>query len=322
MIKNQWYAVLDSKKLKKNKPLALRRLAMDLIMIRYSDGTVSCFVDKCSHRGAKLSAGVMKGDCIRCPFHGIEFDREGKCVLVPASGQKSPDDFSRFNLKSIPVREIGSIIFIWYGNDKPSSEPYMFDVLLDKHFSYSHLEDTWKVHYSRVIENQLDVSHLAFVHHNTIGRGGKTLCHGPKVVWIDDNTFQTSANNEVDTGQLPKDADACVIKTTNLMFHFPNIWLNTVNEKIKIFAFFVPVDEETSILAVRFYNRITGCKPVDAFIAWLGKYANKIIERQDKRVVETQQPVKSELRMTENLVAADFPIIEYRSRRDALINGK
>ncbi len=67
-----------------------------------------------------------------------------------------------------------------------------------------HVEDTWNVDYSRVIENQQDVSHLAFVHHNTIGRGNKTLCNGPKVVWLDNDTMQTSADNEVDYGQMPK----------------------------------------------------------------------------------------------------------------------
>ena len=31
--------------------------------------------------------------------------------------------------------------------------------------------DPWDAHYSRVIENQLDVPHVPFIHHNTIGRG-------------------------------------------------------------------------------------------------------------------------------------------------------
>lgn len=45
---------------------------------------------------------------------------------------------------------------------------------------------------------------------------------------------------------------------TNLMFEFPNMWLNHVTDKIMILAYFVPVDDEHSIIALRFYNRITG----------------------------------------------------------------
>ena len=172
-----------------------------------------------------------------------------------------------------------------------------------------------------MIENQLDVSHLPFVHRTTIGRGGKTLCNGPKVVWIDDNTLQTSANNAVDTGQTPLSVKDSVIKSTNLNFKFPNMWLNHVSDKIQILAFFIPVDEEHSIIALRFYNKITGKRVIDKSIAWLGSRANKIVERQDKRIVITQQPKRSALRMGENLVQADKPIIEYRSRRDKLQKG-
>jgi hypothetical protein len=53
-------------------------------------------------------------------------------------------------------------------------------------------------------------------------------------------------------------------------------------------------------------------------IAWLGSRANKVIERQDKRIVETQLPKASSLYTKESLVAADLPIMEYRKRRGEL----
>ena len=319
MIKNMWYAVLDSSTVKK-KPVGVKRLGMNLVFFRDRKGALSCVEDLCAHRGAALSGGCMNENHIRCPFHGIEYDQSGKCVFIPSEGKSSTEDFSRFQLQSFPVREIGGIVFLWYGSRAPEGEPDIFPILNDSRFSYSHLEDVWAVHYSRVIENQLDVSHLAFVHHNTIGRGNKTLSNGPKVVWIDENTFQTSANNEVDTGQRPKSAEESEIKVTNLNFKYPNLWLNHINDKLCILAFFVPVDDDHTVLCVRFYDRFTGFRPLNHFIAWIGKFANKIVERQDKRVVETQRPKKSVLRMQEKLVAADLPIIEYRVRRDALLN--
>ena len=68
-------------------------------------------------------------------------------------------------------------------------------------FVYSEIEDHWNTHYSRAIENQLDVVHVPIVHYNTIGRGNKTLINGPKVIFEDGNLI-TSANNEEDHGQL------------------------------------------------------------------------------------------------------------------------
>ncbi len=318
MINNQWYAVLSSGSIKKNKLLGVKRCGADLVFFRKSTGELACVQDLCAHRGASLAGGCVNSDHIKCPFHGIEYDESGRCVLVPSDGRSSLTDYTRFNLKHYTVREIGGVVFLWYGDGEPEGEPPVFDVMTDRGFRYSHLEDHWKVHYSRVIENQLDVSHLAFVHASTIGRGGKTLSNGPKTVWLDENTLQTSANNETDEGQIPKGAEECEIKKTNLTFKYPNLWLNTISDKIKILGFFIPVDEENSILAVRFYGKITGIGWIDSLIAWFGKWANRLIERQDKRVVETQLPGKTGLRMQENLVSADLPIIEYRSRREQL----
>ncbi len=321
MIPNQWYAVLSSHMLRRGKPLGARRFGEKLVFFRDSRGRAACVADVCAHRGASLAGGCVAGDHIRCPFHGIEYAADGSCVLIPSEGRASGQDLTRFRLKHYPLREIGGIVFIWYGEGEPDREPEVFDVITDPSFSYDHTEDSWNVQYSRVIENQLDVSHLAFVHRSTIGRGGKTLANGPKVVWLDENTLQTSANNEVDRGQKPKSAAECVIKETHLTFRFPNIWENHVSDRLRILAFFIPVDEEHAIIALRFYNRLTGVKALDRLIARLGSLANRVVERQDKRVVETQEPKASALRMKEKLVAADRPIIEYRKRRAQLQGG-
>lgn len=318
MIKEQWYAVISSNDVKPAKLVAVRRFGENIVLFRNQAGKLGCVTDLCVHRGASLAKGCVSDGNIKCPFHGIEYDTTGKCVYIPSEGRNSPTDFSRFNLKTYETREIGGIVFVWYGEGAPDKEPNVFDVITDSSYVYDEMQDHWRVHYSRVIENQLDVSHLAFVHKTTIGRGNKCLCNGPKVVWLDDNTLQTSANNEKDEGQLPKGADDCVIKSTNLTFKFPNMWLNHVTDKIMILAYFIPVDDENAIIALRFYNKITGFKPFDKLIAKLGSIANKIIERQDKRIVETQIPKASSLRMSENLVSADMPIIEYRTKREKL----
>ena len=318
MIQNQWYAVLSSHKLKPGKPVGAKRFGMKLVFFRDEHGAVACVSDICAHRGASLAGGCVSNGNIRCPFHGIEYDAEGKCVHIPSEGKASKIDFSRFRLKHYSVKEIGGVIFVWYGEAEPEGEPDVFGIMTDPSYTYDHTEDCWNVQYSRVIENQLDVSHLAFVHRTTIGRGNKTLAHGPKVEWLDDNTLQTSANNEVDIGQSPRPSSECVIKDTNLTFKYPNMWLNHVTDKIQILAFFIPVDEEHSIIALRFYNRITGVKAVDKMIAWMGSRANRIVEKQDKRVVETQEPKKSSMGMREKLVAADRPIMEYRKKRAKL----
>lgn len=318
MIPNQWYAILPSKEVKKNKILAVKRLNLNLALFRNNKGELGCVVDQCTHRGAALSIGKLKGDCVRCPFHGLEFDKNGKCTFIPANGKASTSDISRYNVRSYNVKEEYNIIYLWYGDGDMVQESLPFFTNdIDETYTYSEIEDHWNSHYSRCIENQLDTVHVPIVHYNTIGSGNKTLINGPKVEY-ENNILRTSANNEVDTGQIPKPASECVIKETNLNFIFPNIWMNHINSKIKVIIYFAPVDDENTILYIRFYNKITKIHFLNSIIAFFGKYANKIVERQDKRVVITQKPKTSTYKSSEKLLSGDGPIIMYRRIREEL----
>ena len=264
MILNQWYAILPSKKVKVGKVIGVKRMNMDLVIFRNKDGEIGCVVDQCTHRGAALSLGKIKDNCIQCPFHGLEFNKIGKCVFIPANGKSSREEISRYNIKHYIVKEENEIIYIWYGDEeKVTNELPFFDKEINNSFVFSEFEDYWNSHYSRCIENQLDVVHLPFVHKNTIGRGNKTLVNGPKLIW-EDGILTTSANNEVDNGQKPKLPENCVIKETYLKFLFPNIWMNHINDKIKIIIYFAPVDNENTILYIRFYCKVSRIKIINS----------------------------------------------------------
>lgn len=320
MIPNQWYAILPSKAVRTNQIVGVKRLNLELALFRNNKGELGCVVDQCTHRGAALSKGMIKGACIKCPFHGLEFDQTGRCIFIPANGKASTADLSRYNVRHYPVQEGNGIIYIWYGDlDKITDGLPFFGNDVDASYGYSEFEDQWNAHYSRCIENQLDVVHLPFVHHNTIGKGNMTLVNGPKVEFVPGGII-TSANNEVDIGQKPKSAAECVIKPTYLSFRFPNVWMNHISEKIKVIIYFAPVDEENTVLYIRFYCRLTGFKPLDGLIAYFGKFLNKIIERQDKCVVITQKPKASAYRSQENLLSGDGPTIQYRRIREELKN--
>jgi hypothetical protein len=53
---------------------------------------------------------------------------------------------------------------------------------------------------------------------------------------------------------------------------------------------------------------------------YIGKVSSIVILRQDKRIVVTQLPKKSEFKMDERLIMGDKPIIEYRKHRQELID--
>lgn len=315
MIKNQWYGILPSKELKKDKLVAVKRCGLDLCLFRLEDNRIGCVIDQCTHRGARISKGKNLGNCIACPFHGIQFDENGKTVFVPANGKLAHVE-ERFNVKSYLVKEAHGMVYLWYGDkDKATDELPFFDDFIKEGTVYSEMSDLWNAHYSRCIENQLDVVHVPFVHYNTIGRGNKTLVNGPALI-VDGATIIFSAYNSVDEGQAQIPASELQVNpSVNLRFKFPNVWQNHIADNINVVIFFAPVDDEHTMFYIRFYTDQFKLKFMNQIMASIGKRMNKVIERQDKVVVETQRPKASSLFCGENLLKGDSPIIMYRKMR-------
>jgi phenylpropionate dioxygenase-like ring-hydroxylating dioxygenase large terminal subunit len=321
MIYNQWYVIIESKELKKHKTLRITRLNELIVLWRDENNEVCCIADICCHRGASLSCGKIINGKLECPFHGFIYDKSGKVLTIPANGKNSPVPES-MKVKSYKTYEDFGLIWMWWGDqDKAADEPFFFKELKD--FSYASLKDCWNVHYSRAIENQLDVVHLPFVHKTTIGRGNKTLVNGP--VAVRENELITFyVNNVVDDGNkvpLEPNEIADYKNFFHLQFHYPNIWQNFISGKIRAFAAFVPVDEENTIIYIRYYQKMIKIPVLKGLMNYLGKISSIIILRQDKRVVKTQIPKKSALKMNELLIMGDKPIIEYRKHREELIES-
>lgn len=319
MIREMWYAVLSSKELKKGKVNAFLRFGEKLILWRNEDNSIACIADLCAHRGASLSLGKLQHSHVQCPFHGIEYDSKGKAVLIPANGKNAPIP-EYFKVNAYPCVERHGFIWIYWGDKKEDIGEPVFFKDIPEDFSYSEVSDPWPVQYSRVIENQLDVVHLPFVHHNTIGKGNKTIVNGP-VEKIEGNSLEIFVYNEVDSGQSPKKASDLPKpseKRQHLHFIFPNIWQNYITEKLRVTAFFVPVDDENAIIYLRFYQNFMKVPGIKHLIHAVGNRMNFIVQRQDRRIVSTQLPKKSALKMQEKLIPGDSPIITYRKMRDAL----
>ncbi|MGE3728704.1 MAG: Rieske 2Fe-2S domain-containing protein, partial [Candidatus Sericytochromatia bacterium] len=166
LVKNLWYAILQSKEVKKNKPLGTERLGQKLVLWRDAQGQLHCHQDRCPHLGAALSLGEICGNHLVCPFHGFEFDTQGECQLIPANGKAGKIPLG-MRTQTYRVQEAHGFIWLWWG--EPQAEypavPF-FDELGSGWYSDTVIAD-WEAHFTRAIENQLDVAHLAFVHRTT-----------------------------------------------------------------------------------------------------------------------------------------------------------
>jgi 3-phenylpropionate/trans-cinnamate dioxygenase ferredoxin subunit len=67
------------------------------------DGKFYAFEDRCPHRGAKLSTGLLSGNLVVCPLHGSQFDvTTGEKVYGPAHGP----------IKTYPVKVDGDDVLL------------------------------------------------------------------------------------------------------------------------------------------------------------------------------------------------------------------
>jgi phenylpropionate dioxygenase-like ring-hydroxylating dioxygenase large terminal subunit len=322
MIPNQWYVLRESKEIK-DKPVGVTRMGEKLVFWRDGTGNLSCLRDKCPHRGVELSIGQVVKGRIQCPFHGFEYDTSGRAVFVPANGRNAPVP-QAFRAHSYPAYEAHGFVWVWWGEDPPEDlQPPRFFGDIDAGFTYATIHDLWHTHYSRAIENQLDVVHVPFVHHNTIGRGIGKLVNGPGIEWLDEDTFYIYTFNREDDGRPPRRPSEVPVpppdREYKLEFIFPNLWQNYIGQDIRIVVAFAPIDEEHTLFYLRFCQQFMTVPGLKQLVTWIAMPYNRRVLHQDRRVVETQQPRPSGLRIGEKLIQGDRPIIEYRRRREELL---
>jgi phenylpropionate dioxygenase-like ring-hydroxylating dioxygenase large terminal subunit len=318
MIRNLWYAILESRELK-DKPLGVTRLGERLVLWRDGSGRAACFYDRCAHRGATLSIGKLVGkNTIQCPFHGLEYDSSGRCVKIPANGRNAPFPSDS---ECAPIRSMRNTESSGSGGRRSSADlrpPQFFEDLKEME-NWMTVKDPWGNHYTRVLENQLDVVHLPFVHHNTIGRGNKTLVEGPGFEWKNETLFYHYVYNKVDDGSRPRSPKEVPVpdpdRNYKLECILPNLWENRISDKVRILGIFVPIDETHTLLYLRFYQDFMKVPGLSWIVFKLACLFNLIVAHQDRRVVNTQIPKGDGIGTGEKLIQGDLPIIEFRKRR-------
>jgi phenylpropionate dioxygenase-like ring-hydroxylating dioxygenase large terminal subunit len=311
LAKNLWYPVIECKEAGK-KPFGARRLGIDMVFWRNTAGQIVAQVDRCPHLGASLALGSVRDGCITCPFHGMRFNAEGRCTRVPSmgAGASIPD---ALQARTFPTHEAHGFVWLWWGDAEPGATVPFFDEL-DSGWTWYTTQVEWPVNYTRAIENQLDVAHLAFVHRTTIGAGDRSRVDGP-CVEVDESGIRVWVTNRRDDPSPPRTlaelTAASAGREPSLHLKFPGIWKLNISRGFKNFIAFVPIDEGRMLYYLRSYlPRRWGIR------GWLfhriTRWSNRLVLGQDRRVVLTQTPINSLDSRDDHLVGADRAIIEYR----------
>ena len=168
-LRNCWYVAGWDHDVPAEGFLARTITNVPLVLWRDAKGEVIALEDRCCHRGAKLSKGRKEdgGDCVRCMYHGLVYDRTGKCVSAPAQAMIP----SRARVRSFTVVQRHRWVWVWMGDQERADPSLIPDTKWLDHPDWRSLPGYlhYGVNYLLIVDNLLDFSHLPFVHPTTLG---------------------------------------------------------------------------------------------------------------------------------------------------------
>ena len=149
-------------------PLARTLLTERIVLFRAPDGTVAALEDRCCHRGAALSLGRIVSKGLRCGYHGMIFAGDGRCVSIPGQDTIPP----QARVRAYPVAERAEFVWIWMGDPAKADEEAIplyppKDAVMGGTRQWGMLPI--RCNYMLLVDNLMDLTHIPFVHGNTIG---------------------------------------------------------------------------------------------------------------------------------------------------------
>lgn len=166
-IRNAWYGAIWGDDLGRSL-VARRYLNEPVVLYRKADGTPVALADRCPHRFAPLSMGILQNDEIECLYHGLRFDCSGRCTDNPNGTGAIP---KAAKVRHYPLAERWGMVWIWMG-DPDAANP---DLIPDLHWmtdsenhTSTHGYIKLNANYLLVNDNLTDLSHASFVHVKTL----------------------------------------------------------------------------------------------------------------------------------------------------------
>jgi len=184
-----WFKVAISSDVKIGDVKELKVLGQELVLFRSAGtkdgknrGNVYILDGYCPHLGAHLGVGgTVQGDCIQCPFHGWQFNGDGKCASIPYC---SPvPEFAK--TRSWPVREVNGIIIMWHDPEggEPTWEPIRFPDF-HKMWYQGKTQHIVSCHIQEIPENGTDFQHFHFLHTPFVLKCLWMVKHVWKATWV------------------------------------------------------------------------------------------------------------------------------------------
>ncbi|HXZ10696.1 MAG TPA: aromatic ring-hydroxylating dioxygenase subunit alpha [Paraburkholderia sp.] len=296
---DHWYPLAWSREVKRGKTHGVHFAGQPIVLVRTESGSVFALEDRCAHRQVPLHAGVVKGESIRCCYHGWTYDCTGRCIDVPYLGRERLPN----GVRSYPCREKEGLIFVFPGDPALADErplPALGSVA-DKAYKTRRFGREVKCHYSFMHENLMDMNHQ-FLHRRQMGQmRARSLGRQRGEDWVEvDYTFARMEGKQpvgeaLVFGQSRRtgsqnDKDVMTIRTC---YPYQTLQIRTTDKTLvmDLWIAYVPLDAEQR--TNRTFGLLSIKKPgipgaLD--LAWpLLVWFTERIFKEDREIVEAEQ---------------------------------
>jgi phenylpropionate dioxygenase-like ring-hydroxylating dioxygenase large terminal subunit len=318
-LRHYWYAVARPADVARG-PLAVTVLTVPLVVWRAPDGTIAAAVDRCPHREAPLSAGVIAGAGLQCPYHGWVFDEGGRCVLVPSAGEGAPIP-PRAALEPVAVAERYGLVWVCLG--EPSAPVPTVPEDADPAFRRINQQvEQWSASTTRMVDNFLDIAHFPYVHRESFGGAADPEVARIVLEPLGDffgYRYEVVADNAAGE-QASALATATVARRMTTGFALPFTVRSTIEYESglchSLLLLSTPCDDDSSYFTFVVWRNDDFSVPADEVTA-----LDRMIGAEDKRLLE-RIPGPLPLSATTLVnVQSDRASVEWRRRFDALLRG-
>lgn len=185
LIFDEWYVMGFSDEYK-SELKSKKILGVKVVAYRMTNGEVVALDDRCPHRSFPLSRGSLDGDTLVCGYHGFRFNGNGDLIEVP-SQDMCPKGIG---VKNYRVYEEHGLIWIWMGELKQAdiSRIPTQEWIVDKDWACTRGYFHHPGNYVSMHENLMDLTHLSFLHADTIGT--PDYARAPYVSELKEHTFK------------------------------------------------------------------------------------------------------------------------------------
>ncbi len=159
-----WY-VIGEKKNFKNKKLYKIKIWNNDYLVWKNNNSYYGMDNYCSHRGASLALGKIVDNNVVCPYHGYQFNNNGKLCKIPGLNFVNTNVHNQNTYEVVEKNGwiyLNTINKLFYNTSKINiyEEPESFN----KKFRSIFINTNFNTYGRLVSENSLDVMHIGFVH--------------------------------------------------------------------------------------------------------------------------------------------------------------